>query len=290
MSSQSLSNKAPRGRPRLPLAVRSRIVQLRGSNRTRPPSIDAILDKLEEEGIVPPPARGTVHNVIREWEKQPEEIRTREFPFEWQHLDEARIPWESSKWILRCYQQQHQSQLETVDFARSQHMDLGTLYVVVATFTNRLATWCWRVHLAAPDLNPKDVLTLALWSAALERMQDLPTAFRVDETIDTTMLQDWLALRPDMEQRYGLAGARQRYWDAVDLGLVKKPIPKTRDEAEQYMATMLGSQKELGMFRRPGAEHYYTGPSPVTIWAILNGEPLVTETTTETKESKEVHP
>lgn len=290
MSSQSTSKKPQMrgtGRPRLTRGVRARIVQIRASDREHPPSIDAILDRLQKEGIDPLPARGSVHNVIREWEKQPEEVRRREFPFEWHRLEDARIPWEASSWILCCQEARLAGQLDAVALDRREKeriaVELGinpasiVWHVVGAVFTNRLATWYWRIHWAAPDLGPKDVQPLALLCAAQERMKDI-----VGTPMDITMLEEWLILRPDKERRSnGFAGAWRRYWDAVDLGLVKHPIPKTPEEAVEYVTTMLRHQIDLNIFRRPGAEYFYTGPHPVMLWEVLNGVSLPTQTTTE---------
>lgn len=242
----------------------------------------AILMTLEQE-FEKPVSQRTVESWLHGFKNLGDDIKARDDPFSWSALGGASIPWEASEWILRCQQQGYQGQLEAVAFARSLGIDVGTIHIIAATFTNRLVTWYWRIHLAAPDLiSPSDVEPLALLCAAQERMQDI-----AGKPMDIAMLEDWLTLRPDLERRYGVQGAWQRYWDAVDLGLVKKPIPKTLEEAHQYVMAILGRQVASGILRRPGAEHHYTGPNPVLLWAVLTGVILPTQPTTEAEEPKE---
>lgn len=271
-----------RGRPRLDPLVRSRIIQIFAALPEDPPTISAIDGYLVDE-FGDSPSRGAIHKVIADWKAIPEKIRSRDYPFEWQRLDKARIPWEASDWILRCIRLDYENQVGAAGFAHSLDIDLGTLHIIAATFTNRLATWCWRIHLAAPDLIPEDVQPLSLVCAAQERMKDI-----ADRPMEIGMIEDWLVLRPDRERRYGVKGAWQRYWDAVGLGIVKNPIPKTPDEAVEYVTTMLIQQQGQSIFRWPGAEHFYTGPNPVNLWHVLHGySPPSMETTAKTEESKE---
>ena len=269
-----------KGRPRLAPQVRLHIVQIRASDPENPPSIDRILDRLQEEGVDPLPARATVHNIVREWENIPEEIRWRELPFVWHHLERARIPWEASSWIFQCLRQRYQSTLDETKVASTQasarNIDVGNIHYFTPSFTNRWATWCWRVHLAAPDLLPKDVLTLAVVRAAEERVKDL-TGIEVE----IQNLSDWFALRPDIEARTGEQGWWKRYWDVVDLGLVANPIPKTMEEAVQRAERSIVSMFMAGAFHTPNSRRGPGHPAPVVLWGVLTGNSPALENVTD---------
>ena len=279
---------AIKGRPRLSPALRTRIVQIRASNEAHPPSLDAILDELATEGWDPLPSRGSVQNVVRTWRELPEEIRRKEFPFQWQRLENASIPWEASHWALQCLSAHYESALESATWAREigeREYGVSNLKVPIigSAFTNRWAKWCWLLHLAAPDLLPRDVLILATVPATEERIQDL-----LGKQMNIQDLGDWLALRPDLEIRRGVQDAWQRYWDAVDLGLVKHPIPKTLDEAVERFSQSATELITAGVFRLPNPPRSGL-PSPVSFWLTLTGQTATSENTTERRDSEEAN-
>jgi len=199
--------------------MRTRIVQLRASNPARPMSLDAILDKLQEEGWQHIPSRGSVQNIVSDWEHIPEEIRQRDLPFRWHQLDRARIPWEASGWVSGChvlYELQNLDSIERLTKKYQEH-DAQEILGWGPTFTNRWACWVWRVHLAAERLPEDRVLTIAYEYALAEQIQDLvPDHPEIDMTGWDDMLR-WL--RPELPPEHlGF------YADALKHGLVK-PIP-----------------------------------------------------------------
>ena len=62
-------------------------------------------------------------------------------------------------------------------------------------FTNRWATWCWRVHLAAPDLDAGHVLAIAKGYAMQEQAYDLLSE---RPPMDVGASNAWLVYRPDL--------------------------------------------------------------------------------------------
>ena len=163
----------------------TRIVQLRASHPAAPLSLDRILERLAKyESWDPLPSRGSVQNVVRDWEELPLEIRQRDMPFQWFDLQIARLSWEASEWVLRC-QHFHQIVLEryaaAMEASGSSLDDIVVRLGVWETFTNRWATWCWRVYQAAPSLVESRVLSIALEYSQVEQLQDLvPDAPLVD--------------------------------------------------------------------------------------------------------------
>ena len=202
--------------------MRTRIVQLRASNPARPMSLDAILDKLQEEGWQHIPSRGSVQNIVFDWEHIPEEIRQRDLPFRWHQLDRARIPWEASGWVARCHVLYERQILGGLEFLYKNQKkypehDAQAILDYGPKFTNRWACWAWRVHLAAERLTENRVLIIAYEYALAEQIRDLvPDHPEIDMSGWDDMLR-WLS--------YDLPGEHVVFYaDALKHGLVK-PIP-----------------------------------------------------------------
>ena len=141
-----------RGRPRLRPDLQLVIVQKRSLGF----SIDKIRVELEREVAEgkwdKPPSRGAIQNVVNRWDNLDSEIRDRELPFVWDQLERARIPWEASRWVLECQAHHEAARIHyAVSLINSgepmERMDL--LVAQTGRFTNRLATWSWRVHQAS---------------------------------------------------------------------------------------------------------------------------------------------
>ena len=166
----------PKRKPRLSFAIRSRIVQLRASNPEHPPSLDTILSRLVDEGWDRIPSRGSVQNLVHWWESLDPDIRARELPFRWQQLDRARIPWEAAEWVLSCWHRFDSQKLQGIPESVTKTTTSEAIKPFLRAwgpFTNRWATWCWRVHLAAPDLPEFVVIALASEYGLAEASADL---------------------------------------------------------------------------------------------------------------------
>jgi hypothetical protein len=159
-------------KPRIAPEVRTRIIQLRGSNEDQPLSLDAIQNELAfEEYIVP--SRSTVQNIVRAWEEMPLDMRQRDLPFEWHRLERARLPWEASRWVLDCLHAYHAYAIGT---ARGMELNPEPFWAKRRwrpPFTNRWATWCWRIHQAVPERPPSGVLLIAGTYSLAEQAEDL---------------------------------------------------------------------------------------------------------------------
>ena len=243
-----------RGRPRLTAAVRTRIVQIRASNPGRPPSIDKILDQLQDERFDPLPGRGSVQNIIRQWEDLPENLRLRDMPFTWHRMEDCRAPWEASEWVCECqwileetrlryvsgsakaldnpqeYERQFRTEFEIPPHVVVQNIPTSLEQIIEGArrnliFTNRWAVWCWRVHLAVPDLTAGHVLGIAQRYALEEQAYDLLVEHPVMDVAD---VDAWLTFRPYMDSAMAI-----RYEFATDVGLA----PKLRTPIKEVEAT-----------------------------------------------------
>ena len=91
----------------------------------------------------------TVMRWVREFKTVAEEVRELDKPFEWHKLEEYGLPWEASAFLL-----------EMSILVQENKIYRGYGFEPLAP-TVRQARWWWRVHLAAPDLDPVDVWYLA---------------------------------------------------------------------------------------------------------------------------------
>jgi len=227
-------------------------------------SLDAILARLHEDGWERVPSRASVQNVIRDWDNLPGEIRQRDVPFKWRQLEMARIPWEASEWVLECKFQHEQLGLSILHEDPANELSSKERAVTFGAFTNRWATWCWRLHQAAPDLNPSDILAMASSYVYRERAQDLGGTSKV---MDVAGIDDWLAYRPGLEdgrtfpiskEASDVRRRRSAYEEALRRGMAS-PIPDMRDD--------FASEQEL-------REGLSGGPPIITLFYLLGRRAL----------------
>ena len=222
--------------------IRLRIVQIRSSNPTQPPSLDRILDQLQAGGVNPLPSRGTVQNVVHWWENLPPEIKTRDRPFQWSRLESARIPWEASEWVMECKRLYEAGQILDL-WQREGENALQMVQLWYSPLTNRWATWCWRVHLAAPDMEHIEVTSLAHIFVVAEQAHDL---FDLGPLPAIERVEAWLSYRPDRGD-----GAQALYGMAADFGITPRIHMTRGDIANQadivkqlYSLLPLGRSKQ----------------------------------------------
>jgi len=214
-------SKRRRGRPEIPASVRARIIQIRTSNPDRPPGYDRILKQLTDEGVDPLPSRGTVQNIVTAWNELDPEIRLRDLAFRWHLLEDAEIPWEASDWTLICKATYESFYLGTAarQAATQPEDSTGPLFRL-APFTNRWAKWCWRVHLANPQLVPPLALGVAFKYAIEEQAHDLLPR----REMDVEPMNGWLTYRPYVDQ-----GFSEIYQDALRFGTAQPFLDMTED-------------------------------------------------------------
>ena len=213
-----------RGRPRLPAAVRIRIVQVRAFDIDHPPSYDAILDQLVHEGW-PLPSRGSVQNLVNEWERLPQDVRNRDLPYVWDRGERREEPWIEAHTAFACKVAfETHGQALRLDRMENQALSLLDLRAW-EPFTNRWASWCKRVQLAAPDLEPAKVTILAEKYVRAQQLRDLAP----DETEPGLgAFNAFLQYRPDLAAEASPEGpSRHRaeaYRRAIAAG-VAPPLP-----------------------------------------------------------------
>ena len=252
-----------RGRPRIPVAIRTRIVQLRASNPARPMSLDAILKQLAKEEWRDLPSRGSVQKIVSDWEHLPEEIRQRDLPFRWHQLDRARLPWEASGWVARCHVLYERYHLDGIERLTKMYPEADAQEILDFddTFTNRWACWCWRVHLAVERLPEMRVLIIAYEYTLAEQIQDLvPDHPQIDMSGWDDMLL-WLSydLRPEDLVFYADAlkhGLVKPIPDLADILRLKEQLPDVTTSGHPYFAAIiLGALRYTDRWNQGLADH-----------------------------------
>lgn len=244
---------ATKRKPRLSPALRTRIVQLRASKSDHPPSLDDILNALQQERDPqdnskplwdPLPSRGSVQNIVRSWHDLDEEVRQRDLPFKWHELEKACIPWEASSWVQSC--------LQTYELAKipSNYAGLGEflnrLVVRLVTpfvFTNRWAKWCWRIHEAVPTYETLLVLLLAREYTLAEQERDLLPDHPEMAVEGLTSFLRWF---PDLNAPELNS---DQYQEAVQLGVIQAVQALEPGESFDFRNIFdeLSSRAELGV-------------------------------------------
>jgi hypothetical protein len=146
--------------------------------RRRELSIDKIFKALD--GSI---SRNSVAKYVQHFDRLDPHIRERELEYEWTEPERARIPWEATTWVVDCLHDYEKGILKTMADVTgiSPEADETEMLGYNEVFSNRWATWCWRVHLAAPNLSQEQVLGIAIEYAIVERANDfLPIKPRVE--------------------------------------------------------------------------------------------------------------
>jgi hypothetical protein len=230
-----------RGRPRLPDDVRLKIVQKRARSPGSPPSIDVILRELDEEAGDDGyrPSRGSVQNVVHQWGKEVEAIRDRELPFQWHQLEKAGIPWEAGEWVGRCDAARIKGYIDLVGEGR---VDIESLQSF-SKFTNRLARWCWRVHLVAPDLPPIIALEMARAYDQAEMAHDLLPSH---PPMQTDVFDGWLSLVGVGPKHDEYKERKALYIKAVEAQLVPRMTVSAGFQEVQQTSDLTGLTTTTG--------------------------------------------
>lgn len=236
-SSQPILQRNRRGRPPLSPWIRAKIVQIRASNPSRPPSLDRILDQLQQEKWDPLPSRGSVQNIVRTWEDLCPKVRERDLPFEWPRLEHARVPWEGASWVFKCLREYQVTLIAGGQNLEEIGEDPLPALRGATPFTNRWATWCWRVHQAAPDVEVYTVLGIAVEHALAEQFRDLKLEY---PSLSLAAWQGFFSLRPDRPDqdavndyregvRLGVVAPFQSFHDLVDAWRLKPDLGMSAD-------------------------------------------------------------
>ena len=195
-------------------------------------SLDAILNRLEVEDFTVP-SRGTVQNIVHQWSELPGDIRQRDLPFEWHQLERAGIPWEASRIVLDCllsYERYVIRSAQAIETKPIEGYSVAQFLRYKPVFTNRWATWCWKVSQALPDWAPNRVVIVAATYAMAEQARDL---LPDQPSMEVAGYDAWLTFRPyQAEKEYWTEGISNDaaieygtfYLNAVGLKIAP-PIP-----------------------------------------------------------------
>lgn len=164
------------------------------------------------------PGRNTIAKYVREYEAS---LKDLDKPFEWSSLKKYDLPWEASSYLLEI-----QTLLQKGAMIEHYFGDQKTKLLL----TFRQATWCWRVHLAAPDIDsPIDVWYLAQRFANREL-----AAANLDVPLYFADLEAHLAHKPWSSQE-----REQSYLQAVRAG----DIPVLRRDGQLFGVPDVGQHR-----------------------------------------------
>jgi hypothetical protein len=140
------------------------------------------------------PNRSTIYRAVTKMSESAEDT-----PLEWSRVQEYGLPWESTHYLLQTWARAIEGE---------EGFDLGSSYI--GGLTVRQAKWCWRTHLAAPDLEFKDTWQLATDFVYEERHRDyLGKPFDADDLWQYLAYEEWRS-----EEH------RQRYLKAIKEGRI----------------------------------------------------------------------
>ena len=212
-------------------------------------SIDRIKAELEREASEgkwkKAPSRGAIQNIVYNWESLPEEIRFRDLPFVWHEIEKARIPWEASRYVLECQAGIERGIAEYATELAINHMppeEVTSALANAGAFTNRWATWVWRVHQARPDWEPGRVYSVAALYVYSEQAQDIlpdhPSIYpRGFQALLAHQADRWDETQQKTEGKTGEETEKEAqenkargifYLYAIEFGIVE-PLPSTEE-------------------------------------------------------------
>ena len=155
-----------------------------------------------------PVTERTVANWIREFKELAQETVDLDGPFQWHRLDEYGLPWESGQFLFRIWRN-----IDRIGFLGLKEPRAPTI---------REMHWCWRLHLAAPDLKALQGFWLLseLFCQRELRHEILAEPLRMDDLEWVLFFRPWLTK--------GMSA----YKDAVSRGLIPTLAPETQSELE----------------------------------------------------------
>ena len=224
-------------------------------HRVQKLSIDKICEKLDHQI-----SKGSVAKYVQHFDRLDKDLRERELPYEWTEPERARIPWEATSWVVDCLHTYELGILNNIAdvTARSPDADETEILEWNEPFSNRWATWCWRVHLAAPNISEGQALDIAIEYAIVERANDvLPVSSRVD----IRGWDDWLRWWGRNESDMDLELWQLSYDEALRLGVLK-PVPN--------VATIISVNWYADWYMGPKPHQTY----PMVIWFRIMGNRL----------------
>lgn len=172
--------------PRLDERTRKRIIELAFPEPgEKPPSATKILEQLQDDnsvgrGYIIPESDRTIHAVIRKARTQQTELMEvdRE-PWSLAAMDKAGIPWEATHFLLEATIELREKGGELWPETEQLIRDLQEMEVLEkwsppasGVMTNRRAKWLWRMHLALPTEEVRNIVRRADFYAHREMMAE----------------------------------------------------------------------------------------------------------------------
>jgi hypothetical protein len=155
----------------------------------------------------------TVKNWLREFRELRKGVTRLDEAFEWHRLDEYGLPWEAGAYILDTCSANRRA---------TKYWQILTKELEEPVPTVRQVRWCWRVHLALPEVDGKDII---LWAEAFVRYELLRDV--LGNTVDMAGITAYLSHKPWTSDK-----SKEEYTKAV----VEGRIPRLSDIWEDLVS------------------------------------------------------
>ena len=186
----------------------------------------AIRNALEEEFNNPVSER-TVATWIKEFKSLSPEKVDLDAPYEWHRMDRYGLPWEASGYLIKMlYINEMRRSSDRAAAIRNREVNPTATVIITPQLTFREALWCWRVHLALPDVGTvvgvqDDVWFLAKQFASREIFADvLAEPLYMADLESLLVYKPWLDFHRE-EVRH------QAYHRAVEEGAIPPLLPRS---------------------------------------------------------------
>jgi len=220
-----IMHKLQRGRPRIPLRIRARVIELGNKDL----SAKEINEKLRKEGIDRIPSERTIQYILADYWRLTHEEKAKDKPLDFFHLGLAGLTSESLPVLLEAL-----GSFVTRDLGEREGRSHATWGALNEPLTGRLASWLSWVHHAAPDLDISDKVDLAEYLAAADLVEVV-----YGERWDNRWLIGFFAMKPWVGEE-----ARVAYREAVRRGLIPEPPDETELRASRLLGRFLSLERE----------------------------------------------
>lgn len=216
------STKPKRGRPKSDPEQRSKAYQLFKEGKRHSEIFKALEEKYGPDGKDNLISGRTLSEWIREFKIYDRETGIDNEKYRWHRTEEYGLPWESGAYLLSLMKN---------PWRQGPYGD-----------TVRDMRWCWRIHLAAPELDGHEVLVLAYHYMSRQRDHEIDR-----KPLEMDDLDAFLAFKPWRSLEHQL-----EYLDEVGKGnipMIKAPNPdlikKPEETWDSYFRRFMFSYDEL---------------------------------------------
>ncbi len=223
---------------------------------------EAIWERFGDEAV----SERTVATWVKGFKSLSPETIALDSPFQWHLMDRYGLPWEAGQYIMDILYLIEE--IREVQKARAETIPRNGRVRITPHPTARDALWCWRVHLAAPEIATtvgylSDVYHLARQFAFREIARDV-----LASPVETADLEALLVYKPWLD--FGGEDVRhQAYHKALDEGAVL-PLSASRDTVHKAFDVVLNAATEenidvaldtyMPVFMAAGPGHFVDHP------------------------------